>query len=140
MKTFLLCFFLSGINMFPAFAVGKDSLNKKNPDSVSGKSTKKVCTCELVRVLHKDYKTETVALLAEKTSEKNTRLDYKITAFELWKEKKYLEKVFVYNIELIEKYKEATNCLKLFEKLKLKYSGLRMNSIIDIDIHSLVMR
>ncbi|MGE5106476.1 MAG: hypothetical protein ACM3H8_02955, partial [Sphingobacteriales bacterium] len=128
------------LNLLPAFAVNRDSISKKEPDSATGKSIKKVCTCELVKLSHKDYKTETVALFAEKTNEKNIKLDYKITAFELWKEKKYLEKVFVYDVELIKKYKEATDCTSLFEKLKLKYTGLKMNSIIDIDIRSLVTR
>ena len=138
MKTFILFFFLSGINSLPVFAVNKDSLDNKQPDSAS--SPKKVCTCELVKLSHQDYKTETVALFAEKTNFGKLKMDYKITSFELWKEKKYLSTVFVYEVEMIEKIKEASDCMSLYEKLKLKYIGLRMHSIIDIDTHSVGMR
>lgn len=138
MKTFILFFYLSLISSQPVFAFNKDSVDSKLPDSAS--SPKKVCSCELVKLSQQDYKTETVALFAEKTNGGKLKMDYKITSFELWKEKKYLSTVFVYNVELIEKIKEASDCLSLYEKLKLKYKGLRMHSIIDMDIHSVVMR
>jgi hypothetical protein len=140
MKAFILYFYLSTLNLFPAFAISRDSLLKEEPDTLVKKSIKKVCTCELVLLANVDNKMETVALMAEKTSNGKTKLDYKLTAFELWKERKYLSTVFVYDIVMIEKIQEAVECQRVFEKLKLRFSKLKMHSIIDMDVRAVVMR
>ena len=140
MKTFVLFFYLSFVNILPVLAFNADSLHINEPAKDSIKLPKKVCSCELVLLANNDSKMETVALMAEKTSNGKRKLDYKITAFELWKERKYLSTVFVHDIKLIEKIQEAAACRTVFEKLKKRYSKLKMHSIIDMDVHGVVMR
>jgi hypothetical protein len=139
MKTFLL-FLLSFLTIVPAFASGDgDSPNKKEPEKVI-KPVQKVCSCELLKVINNESKIETVAILAEKTTNGKTKLDYKITTFELWKEKKYLSTVFVNDMKVIDKIREITPCKSLFVKLKEKYKELKLQSIIDVDSRMLVVR
>lgn len=138
MKTFILFFYLSILIVLPGLASGSDSKPDKDSAETTAKPAKKICTCELIKLVNNDSKIETIALLAEKTSNGKLKLDYKITAFELWKEKKYLSVVFVNDIKKIKKVQEAVNCEGLYNKLKLKYRNLKMHSIIDIDARSLV--
>ncbi|RTL60600.1 MAG: hypothetical protein EKK37_00125 [Sphingobacteriales bacterium] len=140
MKTFILFFYLSFINLLPVFASNTDSLAAKEQAKDSLKSSKKICSCELVLLANVDSKMETVALMAEKTSNGKTKLDFKITDFELWKEKKYLSVVFVNDLKVVEKIQEAGNCQQVFEKLKLRYNKLRLHSIIDMDTRTMAMR
>ncbi|MBI1782315.1 MAG: hypothetical protein HYR66_13275 [Sphingobacteriales bacterium] len=141
MKTILLILFLI-FKMSLLFATGDDAAPPV--DTLSGKnevkSLPKVCSCELIKVVNNDSKIETVAILAEKTTNGKTKLDYKITAFELWKEKKYLTTVFVNDMKVIDKVQETTPCKSLYAKLKEKYKELKLQSIIDVDSRGLVVR
>jgi hypothetical protein len=140
MKTFILFFYLSFLSFLFVDAAGNDSLLLEANDSVKAKPVKKICTCELVKLTYDDYKKDYVALMAEKTSNRKIKLDYKIAAFELWKERKYLSTVFVSGVQLIEKINETGSCENLYKKLSVKHKGLKMYSIIDMDVRSIVMR
>jgi hypothetical protein len=141
MKTILLLLFLI-FKISLLFASGDeaappvDTLSEKN----EVKPLPKICSCELIKVVNIDSKIETVAILAEKTTNGKAKLDYKITAFELWKEKKYLSTVFVNDMKVIHKAQDKTPCQRLYQKLKAKYKELKLQSIIDVDTRGLAIR
>lgn len=141
MKTILL-FLLTIFSIPPVFASGDETTppTDKEPEKTEIKPVPKVCSCELIKIINNDSKIETVAILAEKTTNGKIKLDYKITAFELWKEKKYLSTVFVNDMKVIDKVHETTPCKSLYAKLKEKYKELKLQSIIDVDSRGLVVR
>jgi hypothetical protein len=134
--------------IFPAVAMSNSLPVFNNPgDTVLTKvdsvfSPKKVCSCKVLQVKTGAFETEseTVAIFAEKTMEGKLRTNYKILNEYIRRDKIYFRIAYLESMVMRESFKTTGDCNTLYRELKKKINNLRMYSIIDVDLLTLVAR
>lgn len=99
----------------------------------SSASSKKICTCQLMSVKTEKFDSHLVGIFAEKTLEGKKKLNYRVMNEFIRREKIYFRVVFLRALEVQEKFKSATDCQSLYNKLKSENYQLVMYNILNVD-------
>ncbi len=111
---------------------------KYSPETA--KSSKKVCSCQILSVESNNEQMQYIAIFAQKTHSGNLSSDYSHAKNILHREKKYLENQFFTRVQLKENLKAETDCSLLYKSIKARYNDIRMYSMLDADVLSKIRK
>jgi hypothetical protein len=100
----------------------------------SGKTTVKICSCQILNLESNNYKQSDIAVFAERSSKGNFPTDVLIAKNTIEKEKKHMKLLFYDRLKVVDRISEATDCKSLYVKLKLKNNTLIIYDILNADI------
>ncbi|MCA0396175.1 MAG: hypothetical protein LCH51_02125 [Bacteroidetes bacterium] len=101
--------------------------------TLAASSSKKVCACQILVLESKNYQQKQVMILAEKTNNGDTKATYSAARKRIEKEKRYLATVFYDKVSKTAEANGSTDCKKLYLKMKLADSSLKVYDILDAD-------
>jgi hypothetical protein len=131
-----LIFALAVINSIIIFSFpGRAQNNGSSMVPVSVVSaTEKLCSCQLVELQSQGYTKQRVGIFAERNQTNGKVKGYRLMDEMIRKEKVYLQKGFVDDVKVLNKYKSPTDCMTLYHQLRQQNSNFRMYDILHVDV------
>ncbi len=96
-------------------------------------SSAKVCACQILRVASNNEDEKFIAVFAQGSSNGNVPGNLSTAMTVLEKEKKHLKAFFYTKIKTAENVTASTECSRLYRKIQVKYSNIKMYDVLDAD-------